>query len=272
MQDFLAFPVLFADELCRPSSLTHSQVKYLGFDHFTIYDTDGSGAAYLLPLLNSTFLTYFNRWAPTPCLQNLTATRKHPPNCYETLLNNQCLWTARGTSEWTMLIHAPDCFVNDAPGLPKLFGLLDSMDHSKSSLLLPTYLFEFPSSDVPMLARNTASRTTAADLFTIFNRRVCPMLNSYRHMPVIDPHMIHVSRVHEALDDFNLEARMYTASIAVNHYIQIFSDRTARQIGALSIDGMQRHPNGSVDYCTDDGMSHVSEIVSSMLEVYAASK
>ncbi len=228
---------------------------------------DGSAAPYLSPLLNSTFLTYFNRWAATPCLQTLTALPKHP-YCTETLLENQCLWKARGVSEWAMLIHAPDCFVNDAPGLPTLFGLLDSMDHSKSSLLLPTYLFENPFSDVPMVA----SRTTAADLFTIFSRRVCPMLNSYRHMPVIDPHMIHVSLVHIALDEFNLEARMYTASIAVNHYIQMFSDRTARQIEALALDGMQLYSNESVDYCTDDSMLHVSEIVSSMLEVYAAGK
>jgi len=248
----------------------HPQVKYLGFDHFTIYDMDGSAAPYLAPLLNSTFLTYFNQWAPTSCLGNITSAKQ--PYCTETLLENQCLWTARGISEWVILIHAPDCFVNDAPGLPTLFGLLDSMDHSKSSLLLPTYLFEFPSSDVPIVARKTASRTTAADLFTIFSRRVCPMLNSYRHMPVIDPHMIHVSLVHIAIDEFNLEARMYTASIAVNHYFQMFSDRTARQIGALSKDGMQLYSNDSVDYCTDDSMLHVSEIVSSMLDVYAAGK
>jgi hypothetical protein len=249
----------------------HSQVKYLGFDHFTIYDLDGSAAPYLSPLLNSTFLTYFNRWAPTPCLQTLTATRKHP-YCTQTLVENQCLWRARGISEWAMLIHSPDCFVNDAPGLPKLFGLLDSMDYSKSSLLLPTYLFEFPLSDVPIVARKTASRTTAVDLFTIFSRRVCPMLNSYRHMPVIDPHMIHVSLVHIAIDEFNLEARMYTASIAVNHYFQMFSDRTAHQIGAILKDGMHIYSNDSVDYCTDDSMLHVSEILSSMLEVCAAGK
>jgi len=49
------------------------KVKYLGFDHFTVYDIDGSAASYLAPLLNSTSLTYYNSWAPIACLATFTA-------------------------------------------------------------------------------------------------------------------------------------------------------------------------------------------------------
>jgi hypothetical protein len=252
--------------LCWLSSIMHPQVKHLGFDHFTIYDTDGSAAPFLSPLLNSTFLTYFGGWAPTSCLRNLTATRQMP-YCAETLMENQCLWKARGISEWAMLVHAPDCFLNDAPGLPVLFGHLDSMDHSKSSLLLPTYLFEF-ASDASMPARKNAS--TAADIFTTFNSRVCSMLNAYRHLPVIDPHMIQVALVHEAFDGFDTESRVYTATLAVNHYFQLFSSRTSASI--LTADGMIQSNDGTVAYCVDDRMAHVAGIVSSLFETYAAVK
>ena len=265
---FPRIPRLCCRWLSWLSSIIHPQVKHLGFDHFTIYDIDGSAAPYLSPLLNSTFLTYFGGWAPTSCLRNFTATRQMP-YCTETLMENQCLWNARGISEWAMLIHAPDCFMNDAPGLPVLFGLLDSMDHSKSSLLLPTYLFEF-AWDASMPARKNAS--TAADIFTIFNSRVCSMLNAYRHMPVIDPHMIQVALVHEAFDGFDTESRVYTASLAVNHYFQLFSSRTSASI--LTADGMLYSilDDGSVAYCVDDRMAHVAGIVSSLLESYAAVK
>jgi len=239
------------------------QVKYLGFNHFTVYDIDGSAASYLAPLLNSTFLTYFNSWAPIACLANFTASRKHP-YCTETLINNQCLWNSRGISEWAILIHAPDCFLNDAPGLPTLFGLLDSMDHAKSSLLLPTVLFEMvPGAPIPQ----GGNLSTAADIFTVFNNRVCAMLNGYRHVPVFDPHMIYVSIVHDALDS-TLETTLYTASLSVNHYIQMFSNRTSQQTAMLTIDGMLRYPNGSVDYCIDNRMAHVTSIISSFLETY----
>jgi len=245
------------------SSIMHPQVKYLGFYHFTIYDMDGSAAPYLSPLLNSTFLTYFNQWAPTSCLGNLTSANL--PYCTETLLNNQCMWKARGISEWVILIHAPDCFVNDAPGLPTLFGLLDSMDHSKSSLLLPTYLHEFAS----MPALKNAS--TAADIFTVFNVRVCSMLNACRHMPVLDPHMIQVAITHEAFDNFDTESRVYTASLVVNHYFQLFTSRTSA--ATLSADGMLfSYQDGTVVYCIDDRMAHVAGIVSSLLKTYAVVK
>jgi hypothetical protein len=239
-----------------------NQVKYLGFDHFTFYDVDGSAAPYLSSLLNSTFFTYFHRWAPVRCLLNLTATRKYP-YCTETL-ENQCLWNSRGNSEWAMLIHAPDCFLNDSPGLPKLFGLLDSMDHSKSSLLLPTVLFEAaPGERIPQ----GGNSSSAADIFTVFNSRVCSILNGCRHVPVFDPHMINVSIAHSAID-VTLEAQTHTATLAVNHYIQMFSNRTSQHASALTGDGMLLHPNGSPHYCIDSSMAHLTAIMSSLLETH----
>ncbi len=239
----------------------------MGFDHFSLYDVDGSAANYLSPLLNSSFLSYYNRWSPTPCLKNLTSSLKFP-YCSETLMENQCVWDARGVAEWAMLVHAPDCFLNDSPGAPTLFSLLDSMDHSKSSLMMPTYLFEFPTDVQPAPPRDPSF--TALDIFTFFNVRACPILNAYRHLLVVDPHLVHVTRVHEALDGFNLPARLYTASIAVNHYIQMFSSRTARQLAAISSDGMRRFANGSVEHCVDERMSRVPDALSSLLQHYAA--
>jgi hypothetical protein len=239
----------------------------MGFDHFSLYDIDGSAQPYLTPLLNSSFLSYYNRWAPSDCLES-TAVDFNFPSCYETMINNQCVWDARGVAEWAMLIHAPDCFLNDDAGMPVLLALLDSMHYTKSSLMMPTYLFEFPSGMQQMPAPQKGS--TAASVFTYFNVRACQMLNSHRHLVVVDPHLVHVTRVHEALDGNNSQARLYTASVAVNHYIQMFSIRTATEMAAaISRDGMRVYDNGSVPHCVDEGMYHVSHVVSSLIESYA---
>ena len=76
-------------------------------------------------------------------------------------MENHCMWNARGSAEWVMLIHAPDCFINDSPGAPLLLQLLDSLDHGISSLLLPTFVFENPSNYKYI-------NVTAADIFVIF--------------------------------------------------------------------------------------------------------
>jgi hypothetical protein len=178
------------------------------------------------------------------------------------------MWSARGVSEWAMLVHAPDCFLNDAPGLPALFHILDSLDHSKSNLLLPTYLFEFAGDALPQALQNAS---TAADIFTIFNKRVCSMLNAYRNMPILDPHMVQATLVHEAFDGFDTERRSYTASLAVNHYFQLFSSRTSAHV--LTGDGMLHSDvDGSVVYCTDTSMAHVTGAVASLLESYSVVK
>jgi hypothetical protein len=236
----------------------------LGFDHFTLYDVDGSAASYLSSLLNSTFLTYYHRWSPTPCLANVTAAHQGT-YCAETLLENHCVWNSRGISEWAMLVHAPDCFLSDSPGLPGLFGLLNSMDHAKSTLLLPTVLFAMPpESSIP----KGGNLSTAADVFTVFNTRVCALLNCYRHVPVFDPHMIYVSQVHDA-HDFTLESRTFTASLYVNHYIHMFSSRSSESVMGYTHDGMLRYPNGSHDYCIDNRMAHVTGVVRSLLATHA---
>jgi hypothetical protein len=161
-----------------------------------------------------------------------------------------------------MLVHAPDCFLNDSPGLPALFGLLDSMDHSKSSLLLATVLFEAaPGERVPQ----GGNLSSAADIFTVFNSRVCSILNGCRHVPVFDPHMVYVSIAHSAID-VTLESQTHTATLAVSHYLQMFSNRTSSHASALTGDGMLLHPNGSPHYCIDSSMAHLTAIMSSLIE------
>ncbi len=113
--------------------------------------------------------------------------------------------------------------------------------------------------------------TSVADIFTIFNNRVCAVLNAFRHVPVFDPHMIQISMVHEAFDNFDTENRVYTASLAVNHYFQLFSSRTTANI--LTTDGMVYiHPDGSVAHCIDDRLAHVSHVVSALLKSYSVAK
>jgi hypothetical protein len=179
------------------------------------------------------------------------------------------MWNARGTSEWAMLIHAPDCFLNDEPGLGSLLGLLDSLDPSKSSLMLPTVVFGRPQHGSSTACANGC---TAADIFKVFNSRACAALCSYRHVPVFDPHMVQVSRVHEALDGFSVDARAYTASLAVHHYVNFFSDREMRSIFSISSDGIIKLWNGSVPMCADTRMSEVSTILSQMLAACAANE
>ncbi len=238
----------------------------MGFDHFYFYDLDGSAAPYLSPLLNYSFLTYFHRWAPIPCLSNLNTTLKYP-YCTQTIAENQCLWNSRGLSDWAMLVHAPDCFLNDSPGLPTLFWLLDSMDHSKSSLLLPTALFEAaPGERIPQ----KGNWSSAADIFSVFTNRACSILNGYRHMPVFDPHLMSISITHRAVDA-TLESQTFTASVVVNHYLQLFSNRTSQLASTLTGDGMHLHPDGSSHYCSDNRMAHLSETTLYLLDDSSAS-
>ena len=234
-------------------SLTRLQIKHIEFDHFTLYDTDGSAAPYISPLLQQhASFSYFPNWAATACT---AAATRLSPYCSETLMENHCMWNARGTAEWVMLIHAPDCFVNESPGAPALLQLLDTLDDSISSLLLPTFVFENP-------PNYEYVNVTAADIFHIFTQRRCPMLLASRHMPIFDPHDVAVGLVHEELTASG--ARQYTAAIAVHHYFQLFSGR-----GSGNLEWSE-HAGNAVPYCEDSSMAAMGQVVHDLLQQSAA--
>jgi hypothetical protein len=230
--------------------MTRLQIDHIGFDHFTMYDADGSAAAFVAPLLNQySSFSYFSKWAPTPCTAAFARTQ---PYCSETLMNNHCMWNARGTAEWVMLIHAPDCFINDSPGAPVLLGLLDSLDDNINTLLLPTFIFENPK-------HYTYVNVTAPDIFTLFTTRRCPMLYASRHMPVFDPHDVSVAMVHEALTATGKQ--QYTAAMAVHHYFQLFTGRSSDDLEWSAPIGTEQIP-----YCEDSTMAAMSSIVRYLLQ------
>jgi hypothetical protein len=235
-------------------------VRYLGFDHFSLYDADGSAASYIEPLLDEGFLSYFPKWAPTACMRDLAAQHVY---CSETTMENHCLWRARGVAEWAMLIHAPDIFVNDLAGAPKLLALLDSLELHFGSLMLPTYIFEFPVGQMPV-----SHHVSAADVFSTYTTRVCPMMLPFRHVPVLDPHLVSVSFVHEPIDydgsTRHFALRRYTAAFAVHHYYQMFTSRTSQ---------FEWGSDGALNpvYCNDFSMSHASFHVRKLLQFYSNS-
>jgi hypothetical protein len=232
-------------------------VRYLGFNHFSLYDADGSAASYIESLLDEGFMSYFPKWAPTACARDLAAQHVY---CSETTMENHCLWRARGVAEWAILIHAPDVFVNDLAGAPKLLGLLDSLELHYGSLLLPTYIFEFPVGRTGL-----GQHVSAADIFSTFTTRVCPMMLPFRHVPVLDPHLVSVAYVHEPFD-YNRSTgrfalRRYTAAFAVHHYYQMFTSRTSQ---------FEWGSDGALNpvLCDDVSMSHASFHVQKLLHFY----
>ncbi|CAF5175555.1 unnamed protein product, partial [Rotaria magnacalcarata] len=66
------------------------------------------------------------------------------PFCSETMMGNQCLWQHRGLSEWVILIHAPDDFLNDFAGAPTLRKYLEAIKNTTSLTLLTTLAFGHP--------------------------------------------------------------------------------------------------------------------------------
>jgi hypothetical protein len=175
------------------------------------------------------------------------------PYCSETLMENHCMWNARGNSEWAMLSHAPDCFINDSSGATLLIDLLDSLDENVSSLLLPTFIFEQPDATAVIFPD-----LTAADIFETFVIRRCAMLLASRHMPIFDPHDVSVALVHEELTAIG--GRQYTAALAVHHYFQLFSSRGSDNL-EWGVSSGHKEP-----YCKDRSMSRIGKVILGLLQ------
>jgi hypothetical protein len=86
-------------------------LKYVGLDHISIYDNDGSAAEYLKDLAAHPKVSYFPNWGPTQSMAREAGASRSHYACTETYAENQCLWNARGVSEWALMMHNIDNWV-----------------------------------------------------------------------------------------------------------------------------------------------------------------
>ncbi|CAF1066557.1 unnamed protein product [Adineta steineri] len=135
-------------------------------------------------------------------------------------MENQCLWKHRGLSEWVMLIHSPDNFLNDFAGAPTLTAYLDSIQHNTSLTLLTTLIFGHPNITIP-------KQQHANNLFKVIVSRACDPLRSHRHLPVANPREVMMLFVHNAMAPFHkIPTTINNCSAKVNHYVTMFRVRS----------------------------------------------
>jgi hypothetical protein len=194
-------------------------IVVLGFARVTVYDIDGSTGAYLpQELLRSRAVIYRPRWAPTAAMRDVQVNGS--TYCSETYMENQCLWEARGRSEWAMLLHAPDNFLADVPGAHKLFGYLDSKPHSFPGI--PIYVRLFYGKD-----EDNVNHTHASEVFSSIQQFISTQCR-VRSVPIVDPHIclglfVHVESVGGICPRL---ACQDPPTSWVNHYMTMFRRRT----------------------------------------------
>jgi hypothetical protein len=77
----------------------------------SIFDNDGSAAEYLQELAAHPKVSYSPNWGPTLSMAREVAASRNHYACTETYAENQCIWNARGVSEWAVLMHNVDNWV-----------------------------------------------------------------------------------------------------------------------------------------------------------------
>ena len=193
-------------------------VTYLGFGSVSIYDTDGSTEPFIGDLVERGILKYYKNWAPTESMLNLS--RSGSTFCSETMMENQCIWQHRGWSEWVMLIHAPDNYLNDVAGAATLLTYLDSIQNRVALTLLTTLVFG--RSNVTITKQPHAS-----ELFRTITTRECQPILFIRHLPVANPRQVMVLFVHEPIPPFNhIPVTTNECPAQVNHYVTMFRARS----------------------------------------------
>ncbi|CAF2129106.1 unnamed protein product [Rotaria magnacalcarata] len=141
------------------------------------------------------------------------------PFCSETMIGNQCLWQHRGLSEWVMLIHAPDNFLNDFAGAPTLRKYLEAIKNTTSLTLLTTLAFGHPNQSIP---QQHSSR-----LFQGILTRECQPIYTGRHLPIANSRKVMMLFVHVALEPFHdILVAVNKCPTQVNHYITMFRVRS----------------------------------------------
>lgn len=204
---------------------------YLGFGLISIYDIDGTAEPYLDGLLGRGIIKYYKSWAPTASMHNLSLNGF--TYCAETMMENQCIWQSRGFSEWAMLIHGPDNFLNDNFGAPNLLKYLDQVKNRSIAILLTTVVFG-------AMNMTISKQKHAIDLFEIVKLRECNPIISGRHLPIVDPRKAIILFVHAVSKPFNHVATSKNeCPVLVNHYVTMFDQRSIHP------------PDQVVSYCHD---------------------
>ena len=192
-------------------------VDYLGFGSVSIYDNDGTAEPYIGGLVKRGILKYYKSWAPTVSMLNLSLTGS--PFCSETMMENQCVWQHRGLSEWVMLIHAPDNFLNDVAESKTLRTYLETKKQAVPLILLTTLAFGHPNRTIP--------KQHSSQLFHSMIIRECQPITIQRHLPLVNPRKVMMLFVHVALEPFhNVPTILNECPVQVNHYITMFHLRS----------------------------------------------
>jgi hypothetical protein len=193
-------------------------INYLKFGAVNIYDIDGSTEPYIKSLVKKGVVNYYKRWAPTESMYNLALSGSL--YCSETMMENQCLWQHRGLSEWVMLIHSPDNFLNDFAGAPTLIRYLDDIENKTALTLLTTLVFGHSNVTIP-------KQKHANNLFETIGIRECSPIYRSRSLPVANPREVMMLFVHVALEPFDrIPTTVDACPVNVNHYVTMFQLRS----------------------------------------------
>ena len=83
-------------------------MKYAALDHISVYDNDASVGKYIKELLPHPNISYYPNWGGTDAMSREARGGRDHYACTETYAENQCIWNARGVSEWALLLHNND--------------------------------------------------------------------------------------------------------------------------------------------------------------------
>ncbi len=115
-------------------------LKYVGLDHISIFDNDGSVAEYLGDVLAHPNVSFFAKWGASESMAREAGASRSHYACTESYAENQCIWNARGLSEWALLMHNIDNWVGSDSGYFR--AELDSTPLSvRRPPLLPSPIF-----------------------------------------------------------------------------------------------------------------------------------
>lgn len=116
--------------------------RVIGFDHFFVYDLDGTLAVAVRPFVEAGFVTYVSRWpkrlSPTcsaVVTQNPSGLERY---CTQTQAEAHCIWHARGLARWALLVHSFDAYISAAapPGVlaAGIVPVLAGLEPARSSI------------------------------------------------------------------------------------------------------------------------------------------
>jgi len=228
-------------------TLLHDWLVYhrsIGVDRFSVYDTDGSMSA---TVQRYDFIEYWRDWSVTISrsergFRNLST---NFPLCTQIFAYAHCLISSFGLSDWVLLLHAPDEYINVHRAyeqrldnlVPRIFNFImteGNLSRSRlSEIHIPMYSFQ---ASWPKLGRGSV---IASSLL----RAAEP--DSFRGMPALNPEVCLNVDGHRCalglMPDGTLVRHagrrlMPPGLMRVNHYTEMLARDVGRcsRIGAVS--------------------------------------